>query len=222
MGWAPEIWGKLIWDMLYHVTFHLETRPIGMSTEKQNRFMRWLQHLGLWLPCPNCQSDFVLRIMQHPCGNQPFQWIVEIHNQIQVKIRKPSTSSLVLYKQIQHEQNDAQYKIRYIEHVVHALTYMWMAKMNDISRMESSDKNGILSHWIKLWNTWCLEWEEWLLPNVREFQYWRKGLQVYPMPLELHCVDEVRWNRINIFGGNPYPIRYFVYMYRHNHGMFNG
>ncbi len=93
----PTRWGPHLWAYLHYAALNYPTKP----TREQSKEMEdWLKCLPITIPCSNCSEHYRAYIAKHTaelsqiCAtkNALFQFLVDIHNQVNRRNGKPEMS----------------------------------------------------------------------------------------------------------------------------------
>ena len=83
-------WGRPGWKFLHSVTFAYPEKP---SLRTKVQYMKFFKSLQYVLPCPRCRLEYSRAVrkltLRHLKNTETLsRWLVCVHNQINVKLRK--------------------------------------------------------------------------------------------------------------------------------------
>lgn len=91
MSISPEIWGPYGWSFIHYVALGYPEEP---NVDIINRYRNFFISLGDAIPCEKCQKHYKQMLLDSPpqLENQEslFRWTVDIHNQVNRRLNKPT------------------------------------------------------------------------------------------------------------------------------------
>lgn len=92
----PALWGPHAWYFLHSVTLSYPNRP---ATSEKNQMKRFLLELQNTLPCGTCRQNYKHHLVKRPLNLKVlssrrtlFNWLVDIHNDVNKMLKKPTLS----------------------------------------------------------------------------------------------------------------------------------
>jgi len=92
----PEKWGPSAWTFLHYITLGYPTCP---TEEQKNNYKQFFYSLQNILPCEKCKEHFSNNISKIPLTDdilnskeKLFNWLVDIHNQVNIITGKKELS----------------------------------------------------------------------------------------------------------------------------------
>lgn len=97
-----EHWGKPFWNVMHSITFTYPDNPTDDDKERVRAFFRIIPH---FLPCSICGLHFFKEMGDHPLTDEVLvsmdslsRWLVELHNNVNVRLKKPVLTYDVIKK----------------------------------------------------------------------------------------------------------------------------
>ncbi len=98
----PQVWGPGAWKFLHSVTLQYPLKPTYTDKKNYADFFTMLQYV---LPCPTCQEHYKKNLKMYPIQTQSrdklVEWLVHIHNQVNLSNGKRMWSLDEFYKHYQ-------------------------------------------------------------------------------------------------------------------------
>ena len=98
----PNVWGSHAWSLLHCVVM---TYPVRPSVQKQQEMSEFIISFGNVLPCKLCRKNFKAYIVQTPIDvasrSRLRDWVIDLHNAINVRLGKPVLSHREALEQIE-------------------------------------------------------------------------------------------------------------------------
>ena len=91
----PNVWGPSGWKFIHFVALGYPDNPTNEHINSYQQFYESLQDI---LPCPKCSDHYQQMIQQYPVSDHLtnrdalFRWSVDIHNQVNKRLGKSTTS----------------------------------------------------------------------------------------------------------------------------------
>jgi FAD-linked sulfhydryl oxidase len=85
----PEIWGPSAWMFLHTITLNYPENPTYQDKHSYKVFFDSLKNV---IPCPKCRGHYKQNLIQFPIQlnskKELSQWLIDIHNQVNIKNNK--------------------------------------------------------------------------------------------------------------------------------------
>ena len=86
-------WGPRLWRFLHALSFAFPEKP---TPEQVDAFHKLLDALKVLIPCPECRNHYCEYLGGSPaptnCGQNLREWLVNFHNDVNVRLGKPVVS----------------------------------------------------------------------------------------------------------------------------------
>jgi hypothetical protein len=107
----PIVWGEHLWKFMHYLTLAYPDNP---SIDEQNKFKKFFNMIGDYLPCEKCRINFDKHLEKYPLSddilNSRFDlinWLINIHNEVNIMNNKPVfTYEKAIHKLIHEKPND--------------------------------------------------------------------------------------------------------------------
>lgn len=80
----PTIWGEHLWKFMHYMTLSYPDNP---SVDDQNKFKRFFNMIGEYLPCEKCRVNYIKHQPELPLTDEILQsrdklifWLFDLHN----------------------------------------------------------------------------------------------------------------------------------------------
>jgi hypothetical protein len=102
-----RIWGPEAWNFMHAVTF---AYPIhSPSDQEKKNISLFFEHVGNNLPCDKCRHHFGVMLKNSPIDTRNREtvskWLVDRHNDVNVRLGKPTLSYDFVKKKYQDMEN---------------------------------------------------------------------------------------------------------------------
>lgn len=101
LPWSqPSLWGRPTWMFLYCV---VKTFPEQPSTRQKREYLLFFHSISSILPCKLCRRHYRQWLRRHPiedhlgCSEQLEAWLLDLHNYIRQRLRKPPIPDFQIY-----------------------------------------------------------------------------------------------------------------------------
>jgi predicted RND superfamily exporter protein len=86
----PSIWGPRAWFFLHSVTLNYPLYPSESDKTNYRDFFESIAHI---LPCDKCKHHYKENLVKYPIQlgtrDQLIQWMIDIHNDVNIQNNKP-------------------------------------------------------------------------------------------------------------------------------------
>ena len=110
MNINPKLWGQSSWNFMHYITLGYPDNPNNdVKTNTYNLFTS----LKYMLPCEKCKYNYNIHISKHPLTNDILssrnlliQWLIDIHNEVNVSLNKPQITYNSIIESLLCDQQD--------------------------------------------------------------------------------------------------------------------
>ena len=104
----PKVWGPGAWLFLHSITLNYPENPTDNDKMFHKNFFLNLQNV---LPCPSCAQHYSMNLKKFPIDpalesrELLVKWLIDIHNDVNIKNNKPVWSYADVYNKYQDMYN---------------------------------------------------------------------------------------------------------------------
>jgi hypothetical protein len=108
-GISPSLWGDSMWVSMYSIAFGYPANP---STKAMQSAISYFKSMCELIPCESCKDEYTQLLLKHPIelsvrsGADLCKWVNRIHNEVNVKLKKPAVTLIKMRQYFSGEISD--------------------------------------------------------------------------------------------------------------------